>query len=78
MLMVVQLTLVMLMIYPLVRHKVMYEIITIEQELSGFYYARVKVSNDESIFLKFQEEPSQQQVDEEVQKYLENLNGITG
>ena len=77
MLMVVQLTLVMLMIYPLVRHKVMYEIITIEQELSGFYYVRVKVSADESIFLKFQEEPSQRQVDEEVQKYLENLNGIT-
>lgn len=55
----------------------MYEIITIEQELSGFYYVRVKVSDDESIFLKFQEEPSQRQVDEEVQKYLENLNGIT-
>lgn len=56
----------------------MYEIITLEQELSGFYYVRVKVSDDESIFLKFQEEPSQQQVDEEVQKYLENLNGIAG
>jgi hypothetical protein len=66
----------MLMIYPLVRHKVMYEIITLEQELSGFYYARVKVSDDETIFLKFSEEPSQEQVDNEVQKYLENLNGI--
>ena len=77
MLMVDQLILVMLMIYPLVRHKVMYEIITLEQELSGFYYARVKVSDDESIFLKFSEEPSQEQVDNEVQKYLENLNVIT-
>lgn len=54
----------------------MYEIITLEQELSGFYYARVKVSDDETIFLKFSEEPSQEQVDNEVQKYLENLNGI--
>lgn len=55
----------------------MYENITLEQELSGFYYARVKVSHDESIFLKFQQKPSQQQVDDEVQKYLENLNGVT-
>jgi len=55
----------------------MYEIITLEQELSGFYYARVKVSDDEAIFLKFSEEPSQEQVDYEVTRYLENLNAIT-
>lgn len=55
----------------------MYEIITIEEKNSGFYYVQAKVSDNESIFLKFQEEPSQQQVDEEVQKYLENLNDIT-
>jgi hypothetical protein len=55
----------------------MYEIITIEQEVSGFYYARVKVSDAESIFLKFSENPTQEQVDYEVTRYLDNLNVIT-
>ena len=55
----------------------MYEIITIKQEVSGFYYVRVKVSKSESIFLKFLENPTQEQVDYEVTRYLENLNVIT-
>ena len=55
----------------------MYEIITIEQEVSGFYMYRVKVSDAECIFLKFSERQTQEQVDYEVTKYLENLNAIT-
>ena len=55
----------------------MYEIITIEQEVSGFYMCRVRISESECIFLKFSENPSQEQVDYEVTRYLENLNGIT-
>jgi len=77
MLMVGQLTLVMWMVYPLFRNKDMYEIITIEQEVSGFYMYRVKVSDAECIFLKFSERQTQEQVDYEVTKYLENLNAIT-
>jgi hypothetical protein len=70
-------TLVMWMVYPLFRNKDMYEIITIEQEVSGFYMYRVKVSDAECIFLKFSERQTQEQVDYEVTKYLENLNAIT-
>ena len=74
---VVLLILVMLMIYPLVRHKVMYEIVEIEEQGSGFYVCRVKISENNSIFLKFSENPTQEQVDYEVTRYLENLNAIT-
>jgi hypothetical protein len=67
----------MLTIYPSVRNKIMYEIITIEQEVSGFYMCRVRISESECIFLKFSESPTQEQVDYEVTRYLENLNVIT-
>ena len=55
----------------------MYEIVEIEQQNSRFYMCRVKISENECIFLKFPENPTQEQVDNEVTKYLENLNAIT-
>lgn len=55
----------------------MYEIIEVEEQSSGFYMCRVKISDGESIFLKFSENPTQEQVDNEVKLYLENLNAIT-
>jgi hypothetical protein len=55
----------------------MYEIVEIEEQGSGFYVCRVKISESDSIFLKFSENPNQEQVDYEVTRYLENLNAIT-
>ena len=55
----------------------MYEIVEVEEQSSGFYMCRVKISDGESIFLKFSENPTQEQVDYEVTRYLENLNAIT-
>lgn len=41
----------------------MYEVVSLEQDLAEKWYARVVISPDETIFLKFQEMPTQEEID---------------
>jgi len=41
----------------------MYEVVSLEQGLAEKWYARVVISPDETIFLKFQEMPTQEEID---------------
>jgi len=41
----------------------MYEVVSLKQDLAEKWYARVVISPDETIFLKFQEMPTQEEID---------------
>jgi hypothetical protein len=45
---------------------------TVERQISNSYLARVNLSEEESIFIKFPEEPTQTMIDTEVAIILNN------
>jgi hypothetical protein len=48
----------------------MYKIIAIKYEQPNFYRVRVKINENESIFLKFNHEPSIQEIEQAVNSYI--------
>ncbi len=49
-----------------------YEIMEIEQDIAGKYRAIVDLSNEESIMLKFQDEPTYEEIMYEVDRFITN------
>lgn len=48
----------------------MYEVISLEQDLAERWYARVVISPEETVFFKFQEKPTQEEIDQVTDDYL--------
>lgn len=48
----------------------MFEIVSLEQESSGRWYARVVISAEETAFFKFQDEPTQSDIDVVAAEFL--------
>ena len=61
-----------------------YHVHAVEQDLAAKWYARVVITEEEAVFLKFQEFPTMDQIQEAAEKYVaslvtaeEVLDGIT-
>lgn len=48
----------------------MFEVVSIEQDLAGKFYARVVMSPEETQFFKFDHEPTQVEIDEAAARFL--------
>lgn len=48
----------------------MFEVVSIEQDLAGMFYARVFMSPEETQFFKFDHEPTQVEIDEAATQFL--------
>lgn len=55
-----------------------YHVHAVEQDLAGKWYARVVISDEEAIFLKFQDYPTMADIQEEVATYVkQTLNNAS-
>lgn len=52
----------------------MYEVVSLEQDLSGRWYARVVISPEETVFFKFLEKPTQLDIDRIAQSFIDAKN----
>ncbi len=50
-----------------------YPVVSVEQDMSGRWYARVSISDDETVFFKFTEEPTPEQIQEAAERYVASL-----
>jgi len=55
----------------------MYEVVSLKQDLAEKWYARVVISPDETIFLKFQEMPTQEEIDALTNDFLARRQEIS-
>jgi hypothetical protein len=53
-----------------------YPVVSIEQDLSGRWYARVSVSDAETVFFKFTEYPTSDEIQQAASNYVESLEVI--
>lgn len=53
----------------------MFEVVSIEQDLAGMFYARVFMSPEETQFFKFDHEPTQVEIDEAATQFLALRDG---
>lgn len=53
----------------------MFEVVSIEQDLAGKFYARVVMSPEETQFFKFDHEPTQVEIDEAATQFLALRDG---
>jgi hypothetical protein len=50
-----------------------YHVHAVEQDMAAKWYARVVITEDEAVFLKFQEFPSMDQIQQAADKYVASL-----
>lgn len=54
----------------------MYELIEKELEVSGSYNCKIKINDFESIFLRFENDPTPEEIETTVNQHFEHLNQI--
>ena len=50
-----------------------YHVHSVEQDLAGKWYARVCITDSEAVFLKFQDYPAMQEIQDATIRYVESL-----